>query len=67
VEAGEILEVWEAKTYISRSFPKTNSPSLEPTAIGEGKEITLEKLAGIVLNLQKEVINLQSAKIKNTQ
>ena len=67
VEAGEILEVWEAKTYISKSFPKTNGHSLEPVPFGDGKEITLERLAGIVLNLQKEVINLQSAKLKNSQ
>lgn len=67
VEAGEILEVWEAKTYISKSFPKTNTHSLEPAPVGDGKEITLERLAGIVLNLQKEVINLQSAKLKNNQ
>lgn len=67
VEADEVLEIWEAKTYISKSFPRTNSPGLETTSLNDGSDITLEKLAAIVLNLQREVINLQSATIRNSQ
>lgn len=67
VEANEVLEIWEAKTYISKSFPRTNSPGLVTTSLNDGSDITLERLAAIVLNLQREVINLQSATIRNNQ
>lgn len=68
IDAAEVLEIWEAKTYISRSFPKGSSmaPEAGTGILHDGHEITLESLAGIVLNLQKEVINLQSASIKNS-
>lgn len=66
IAADEVLELWEAKTYISRSFPKINATS-EATILPDGNEITLESLAGIVLNLQKELINIQSATLKNSQ
>lgn len=48
IEIEDVLEVWEAKAFISVSFP-------EP----EG-EMTLEKLTGIVIDLQQEVIKLKS-------
>ncbi len=66
IAAEEVLEIWEAKTYISRSFPKGNNANQESGILHDGHEITLERLAGIVLNLQKEVINLQSASMKNS-
>lgn len=65
IGADEVLEIWEAKTYISRSFPKSAGMNPEVGILPDGKEITLESLAGIVLNLQKEVINLQSATLKS--
>ncbi len=49
VKASDVLEVWEAKAYISMQFPEQQ----------EGKQMTLEKLAEIVLDLQKEVIKLK--------
>lgn len=52
VEAGDVLEVWEAKAYISVSFPESTSD----------KELSMEKLTSIVLDLQKEVIKLKEAK-----
>jgi len=45
----EILEIWEAKAFLSFQFP-------EPS---EEEEMNLEKLAGIVRDLQKEVIRLK--------
>jgi len=48
--AGEdVLEVWEAKAFISMQFP-------DP---GDKEEMTLDKLAEIVMDLQKEVIKLK--------
>lgn len=45
----DILEIWEAKAFISMEFP-------EP---GEEEEFTLRRLADIVLDLQQEVIKLK--------
>ena len=45
VEAGDVMEVWRAKAYISLDFPDA--------------EISLQKLAGIVLDLQQEVIRMK--------
>lgn len=47
-EIEDVLEVWEAKAFISVSFPEPDS------------EMTLEKLTGIVIDLQQEVIKLKS-------
>ncbi|MDN5203231.1 LexA family transcriptional regulator [Fulvivirgaceae bacterium BMA10] len=47
VDATDILEIWEAKAFISVSFP-------DP----EG-DMTLDKLTGIVMDLQQEVIKLK--------
>jgi transcriptional regulator with XRE-family HTH domain len=49
VKGEEIIEVWEAKAFISMEFP-------EP---GEEGEYTLARLADIVLDLQQEVIKLK--------
>lgn len=51
VHASEILEIWEAKAFISLQFP---DPS-------DQEEMSLQKLAGIVLDLQQEVIKLKSS------
>ena len=48
VEVEDVLEVWEAKAFICVSFPEPDS------------EMTLEKLTGIVIDLQQEVIKLKS-------
>jgi transcriptional regulator with XRE-family HTH domain len=46
---GELLEVWEVKAYISMDLPTP----------GESDLLSLKKLAGIVLDLQQEVIKLK--------
>jgi transcriptional regulator with XRE-family HTH domain len=45
IPAEDVIEVWKAKAYISLRFPDS--------------EMSLEKLAGIVLDLQKEVIKIK--------
>jgi transcriptional regulator with XRE-family HTH domain len=49
VNGNDFLEIWEAKAFISMEFP-------EP---GEDDDMTLKKLADIVLDLQQEVIKLK--------
>lgn len=49
IHIDEIIEVWESKAFISTKFP-------EP---GKEDNLTLERLASIVLDLQKEVIKLK--------
>jgi transcriptional regulator with XRE-family HTH domain len=49
VDGNDFLEIWEAKAFISMEFP-------EP---GEDDDMTLKKLADIVLDLQQEVIKLK--------
>lgn len=50
VDAEDVLEIWEAKAYISMKLP---GPSVN------GDQLTIEKLAAIVMDLQKEVIRLK--------
>ena len=45
VPVGDVLEIWRAKAYISMEFP-------------DG-EMSLQKLAGIVMDLQQEVIKIK--------
>ena len=47
VPIGEVLEIWRAKAYISMEFP-------------DG-EMSLQKLAGIVMDLQQEVIKIKGS------
>ncbi len=49
VNGEDIVEIWEAKAFISMEFP-------DP---GEEEEFTLKRLADIVLDLQQEVIKLK--------
>ncbi len=49
VNAKDFLEIWEAKSFISMEFPDPE----------EEKEITLKRLADIVLDLQQEIIKLK--------
>lgn len=48
IDVNEVIEIWEAKAFISVSFPSPDN------------EITLEKLTGIVIDLQQEVIKLKN-------
>ncbi len=48
----EVMEVWMAKAYISVQFPD----------ISDKQEISVEQLAGVVLDLQKEILQLKSKK-----
>ena len=45
VDIADVVEVWKAKSYISQQFP-------DP-------EMSMQKLAGIVMDLQKEVIKMK--------
>lgn len=49
VPAGEVLEIWEARAFISSQFP---DPSAKP-------EMSMERLAGMVLDLQNQVARLK--------
>lgn len=51
IEVNDVIEVWESKAFISTKFP-------EP---GAEDSLTLERLASIVLDLQKEVIKLKES------
>ncbi len=46
IKVGDIVEVWKAKAFISQELP--------------GTETTLEKLTNLVMDLQNQVIHLQS-------
>jgi transcriptional regulator with XRE-family HTH domain len=48
----EVMEIWEAKAFISIEFPDPESAS----------EMSLQKIAGIVSDLQKQVIELKGEK-----
>lgn len=49
VKGEDIVEIWEAKAFISMEFPD----------LGDDEEFTLKRLADIVLDLQQEVIKLK--------
>ena len=52
ISPDEVMEVWEAKAFISIEFPDPESAS----------EMSLQKIAGIVSDLQKQVIELKGEK-----
>jgi phage repressor protein C with HTH and peptisase S24 domain len=52
IDGEEVLEAWAAKAYISVQFPDVESD----------KEMSIENLAGVVLDLQKEILELKSKK-----
>ena len=52
LDPSEVLEVWEAKAYLSMQFPTPRSET----------DMTVEKLATIVMDLQQEVIRLKERK-----
>ena len=49
MKGDDFLEIWEAKAFISMEFPDPE----------EENEMTLKRLADIVLDLQQEVIKLK--------
>jgi transcriptional regulator with XRE-family HTH domain len=53
IDAAEVLEAWGAKAYISVQFPDVNSKS----------EMSMEQLAGVVMELQQELHSMKSEKI----
>jgi len=48
----DVMEVWMAKAYISVQFPD----------VGDKQDISVEQLAGVILDLQKEIFQLKSKK-----
>jgi hypothetical protein len=54
INGHEVIEAWAAKAYISVQFPDVESK----------KDVSVEELAGVVLDLQKEIFQLKSGKNK---
>jgi len=52
MDAEDIVEAWAAKAYISVQFPDVESKN----------DVSVENLAGIILDLQKEVFEIKSEK-----
>jgi transcriptional regulator with XRE-family HTH domain len=52
LSGADVLEVWSAKAYISVQFPD----------VAEKSDVSVEQLAGVVLDLQKEILQLKSKK-----
>jgi transcriptional regulator with XRE-family HTH domain len=52
LSASDVLEVWAAKAYISVQFPD----------VADKADVSVEQLAGVVLDLQKEILQLKSKK-----
>jgi len=48
----DVLEVWAAKAYISVQFPD----------VAEKQEVTVDQLASVMLDLQKEILDLKTKK-----
>ncbi len=52
IDAGEVIEAWGAKAYISVQFPDVSTKN----------EMSVEQLAGVVLELQQEIYSMKSDK-----
>lgn len=52
IDGEEVLEAWAAKAYISVQFPDVES----------NNDLSIENLAGVVLDLQKEILELKTKK-----
>ena len=52
IDAEDVIEAWVAKAYISVQFPDIESKN----------DVSVEQLAGLVLDLQKEILQLKTAK-----
>jgi transcriptional regulator with XRE-family HTH domain len=56
IDAEEVVEAWLAKAYVSVQFPDVEDKS----------DVSVEQLAGLVLDLQKEIAEIKSGKkLKN--
>ncbi len=55
IAAEEVLEAWSAKAYVSVQFPDIDNKS----------DVSVEQLAGLVLDLQKELLELKTEKKKS--
>lgn len=55
LDANEVMEVWAAKAYISVQFPDIDSKN----------DVSIEELASVVLDLQKEIFQLKAEKEKD--
>jgi transcriptional regulator with XRE-family HTH domain len=54
LDGDEVVEAWVAKAYISVQFPD----------VGDKNDGSVEQLAGVVLDLQKEILQLRSERTK---
>jgi len=52
IDAEDVVEAWSAKAYISVQFPDVEARN----------EVSVEQLAGLVLDLQKEILEIKSDK-----
>lgn len=52
IDGEEVVEVWASKAYISVQFPDGESQT--------GGEVSVDQLASIVLDLQKEIVDLRN-------
>jgi transcriptional regulator with XRE-family HTH domain len=52
LSGSDVMEVWMAKAYISVQFPD----------VADKQDISVEQLAGVILDLQKEIFQLKSKK-----
>lgn len=50
IDGAEVIEIWNAKAYISVDFPDTQAKG----------DLSVEELAGMVMNLKKEIQSLKS-------
>jgi transcriptional regulator with XRE-family HTH domain len=55
LDGNEVMEVWSAKAYISVQFPDIDSKN----------DVSIEELASVVLDLQKELFQLKTEKEKD--
>jgi transcriptional regulator with XRE-family HTH domain len=55
LDGNEVMEVWAAKAYISVQFPDIDSKN----------DVSIEELASVVLDLQKEIFQLKTEKEKD--
>ena len=55
IDGAEVIEVWSAKAYISVEFPDAQAKG----------DLSVDQLAGMVMNLKQEIQNLKSENNKN--
>src|SRR5438128_1815756 len=54
IDAADVIEAWSAKAYISVQFPDVNTKN----------EMSMEQLAGVVMELQQELQTMKTDKSK---